>query len=221
MKKIFTVILVVLTAFAVVKAQSDDSRLEALGLVDVAAVCPDIEVQLIYATSANFTGVRLYETLTRAYLHPVAAESLVKAQRELSMLQPGYRLKIYDAARPMSVQKKMYDVVKGTAKAPYVSNPRNGGGLHNYGMAVDVTIVDDRGNELDMGTPVDYLGKKAGITNEDTMLKQGLLTSDQVENRRLLRRVMKHGGFTPLGSEWWHFNRCTRAYARTHYKVIE
>ncbi|WP_289760854.1 hypothetical protein [uncultured Duncaniella sp.] len=66
---------------------------------------------------------------------------------------PGYRLLVKDAARPMSVQRRMFNAVKGTSKANYVANPAKGGGLHNYGLAVDVTIEDAQGNELDMGTP--------------------------------------------------------------------
>lgn len=206
---------------AAAQPPTDNERMEAMGLIDVKTVAPDVIVSLPYATTNNFTGVKLYLTLTKAYLHPIAAKSLVAAQAALSKIKPGYRLKILDAARPMSAQKRMYKVVQGTSKAPYVSNPRNGGGLHNYGMAVDATIVDASGKELDMGTPFDHLGKEANIDKEEELVKKGVLTRKQVENRKLLRRVMTAGGFTPLKSEWWHFNRCTRNYARTHYKVID
>lgn len=198
----------------IVKA-GDNEMMEKFGMVDAGALVPEAVVSLVYATDSNFTGVKIYHTLTRAYLHPLAAESLAKAQAELSRLHPGYRLKIYDAARPIGAQRLMYETVKGTSKARYVSNPRNGGGLHNYGMAVDITITDSKGNELDMGTIVDFLGPKAGMAAEPT------LTKTQRANRRLLRQVMTAGGFTPLKSEWWHFNRCTRRYARTHYKLLD
>lgn len=193
----------------------DNQKMEQAGMTDITTVSPDIVVSLMYARADNFTGVVLYNTLSKAYLHPIAAKSLAAAQAELSRIKPGYRLKIYDASRPMSAQKKMYDVVRGTSKARYVSNPKNGGGLHNYGMAVDITIVDDKGTELDMGTKVDHLGPEAHITNESR------LTKKQQSNRQLLRRVMTAGGFKPLKSEWWHFNRCTRAYAKTHYRLLD
>lgn len=201
-------------------AQTDDEKMEALGLVDVTTAAPDVVVSLMYARPDNFTGVKLYNTLTRAYLHTKAADALAKAQKQLGELKPGYRLKICDASRPMSAQKRMYDVVRGTPMAPYVSNPRNGGGLHNYGMAVDVTIVDDQDRELDMGTKVDHLGKEANIHTEETMVRKGILTRRQVDNRKLLRSVMTNAGYTPLKSEWWHFNLCTRAYARAHYPLL-
>ena len=201
-------------------ARSDDEKMEAMGFVDVTSVAPDVVVSLPYATPDNFTGVKLYETLTKAYLHPLAAKSLSAAQKELSNIRPGYRIKIYDASRPMSAQKRMYKVVQGTPMAPYVGNPKNGGGLHNYGMAVDATIVDAQGKELDMGTKFDHLGKEANIDKEELFIKQGILTPDQVDNRKLLRKVMTAGGFTPLKSEWWHFNKCTRNYAKAHYPLI-
>lgn len=200
---------------------TDDQNMEAMGLVDVTTLVPDVEVSLQYATSDNFTGVKLYETLTKAYLHPLAAKSLSQAQETLSALRPGCRIKIYDASRPMSAQKRMYRVVQGTPMAPYVGNPNRGGGLHNYGMAVDVTIIDENGRELDMGTKFDHFGKEANIDKEELLVSKRKLTPVQVSNRQLLRKVMTSGGFTPLQSEWWHFNRCTGDYARSHYPLID
>lgn len=221
-RKLFIILLSVSTGFALWSADlSDNERMEALGMVDVIDVAPDVLVSLMYAGPDNFTGAPLYGTLTKAYLRPEAAKSVAAAQSRLSELKPGYRLKIYDAARPMNAQKRMYNKVRGTSKARYVSNPANGGGLHNYGMAVDVTIVDDEGNELDMGTAIDYMGREAHIDNEEALVRNGKLTAGQVENRRLLRRVMRSAGFTTINSEWWHFNRCSRSYARNHYKVID
>ena len=101
----------------------------------------------------TFTGTLLYEDLKEAYLHPDAMKSLKRAQRLLKEQYPGYSLIVYDAARPLSVQQKMWNVVKGTSKYIYVSNPSRGGGLHNYGLAVDISILDDKGTPLPMGTP--------------------------------------------------------------------
>lgn len=99
----------------------------------------------MYTRADNFTGTLLYEDLKEAYLHPDAMKSLKRAQRLLKEQYPGYSLIVYDAARPLSVQQKMWDVVKGTSKYIYVSNPSRGGGLHNYGLAVDISILDDKG----------------------------------------------------------------------------
>ena len=114
----------------------------------------------------------------------------------------------------------MWNVVKGTKRQRYVSNPARGGGMHNYGLAVDISIIDAKGHPLDMGTPFDHLGPLSGITNEASFVKSGKLTAAQRNNRLLLRRVMKSAGFKPLPSEWWHFNYCSRSYAKAHYKPI-
>ena len=134
--------------------------------------------------------------------------------------KPELSLKVYDAARPMHIQQKMWNVVAGTPKNIYVSNPKNGGGLHNYGMAVDLTLCDAKGDTLSMGTKIDYLGKLAHIDNEAEMVKQGKLTPEARSNRELLRRVMRQAGFKALRTEWWHFNFITRAEAKAHYKPI-
>lgn len=104
----------------------------------------------MYTRADNFTGTLLYEDLKEAYLHPDAMKSLKRAQRLLKEQYPGYSLIVYDAARPLSVQQKMWNVVKGTSKYIYVSNPSRGGGLHNYGLAVDISILDDKGTPLPM-----------------------------------------------------------------------
>lgn len=123
-------------------------------------------------------------------------------------------------ARPMSIQQTMWNIVKGTAQYIYVSNPAHGGGLHNYGLAVDLSILDEKGNPLSMGTPVDYFGKEAHITHEEQLVKSGKITVQERNNRLLLRQVMKKAGFRPLPSEWWHFNRYSRQTAREKYQVI-
>ncbi|KAA6305098.1 D-alanyl-D-alanine dipeptidase, partial [termite gut metagenome] len=125
---------------------------ESLGLVNVAEMDETISVKLMYAHPDNFTGRTLYEDLSEAYLHPDAAKAFVAAQKILKKHCPSYTLIIYDAARPMSIQQKMWETVRGTSKNIYVSNPAHGGGLHNYGLAVDVSILDEWGNPLPMGT---------------------------------------------------------------------
>ena len=101
-----------------------------------------------------------------------------------------------------------------------MSNPANGGGLHNYGLAVDVSICNAKGDTLSMGTKIDYMGSLAHITNEEQMMRAGKLTKTAIQNRKLLRRVMEAAGFRCLSTEWWHFNYVSRATARKYYKVI-
>lgn len=196
-------------------------HMEKQGLVEIGTIDATIPVSLMYTRPDNFTGRMLYTDLHRAYLHPEAAEALRKAQAALRKLRPDLSLKVFDAARPMSVQQRMYDAVKGTSKNIYVSNPRNGGGLHNYGLAVDITLCDAAtGDTLPMGTKIDYMGRLAHVSNEDGMVRAGRLKRQARDNRRLLRRVMAAGGFKVLSTEWWHFNLRTRAEAKARYKVI-
>ena len=194
--------------------------LDSLGLINIQSADSSIAVKLLYATPENFTGELLYEDLKDAYLHPDALKSLLRAQQLLKEKHPGYSLIVYDAARPMSVQKKMWNVVKGTPKYKYVSNPNRGGGLHNYGLAVDISIQDSLGQPLPMGTKVDHLGIEAHITQESELVRNGKISEAERQNRILLRRVMKEAGFRALPSEWWHFNFCSRDVARQKYKVI-
>lgn len=179
-----------------------------------------IAVDLMYAKSDNFVGEVMYD-FTEAYLHPKAAHAVVEANRLLSQAHPGWRLCIYDATRPMRVQQIMWDKVKGTPQQNYVSNPARGGGLHNYGLAVDVSIIDEKGDSIDMGTKVDALTPLSHTDREEELVRQGKISREAMENRRLLRRVMTEAGFKPLRSEWWHFNFTTRADAKANYRVVE
>lgn len=194
--------------------------MDSLGMINIAELDSSIAVKLMYTQADNFTGKVLYDDLTEAYLHPDAAHALVEAQKILKQLHPSYNLLIYDAARPMTVQKKMWDIVKGTSKFRYVSNPNRGGGLHNYGLAVDISIQDSLGQPLPMGTKVDHLGIEAHITQESELVRSGKMTEAEHQNRLLLRKVMKAAGFRALPSEWWHFNKCSREEARKKYKLI-
>lgn len=184
------------------------------GYVDVQDEDPTIKVSLTYSRPDNFTGKILYKDLKEAFLHPQAAKALAKAQKELKRLRPDLSLIVFDAARPMSIQQQMWDVVKGTSKNIYVSNPANGGGLHNYGFAVDVSICDEKGDTIPMGTLIDHMGKEAHPEYETSMLAKGKISKEAVNNRKLLRRVMSAGGFRVLKTEWWHFNLKTRAQVK-------
>jgi D-alanyl-D-alanine dipeptidase len=175
----------------------------------------------MYSRPDNFCNVVLYGDLKEAYLHPKAAEALKKAQRYLKTIRPELSLIVFDAARPMSIQQKMWDKVKNTSKYYYVSNPAHGGGMHNYGMAVDISLCKLNGDTINMGTKVDYMGDAAHIDNEDKLVVQHKIDEQALQNRRLLRRVMKHAGWRPLPTEWWHFNLCSRDEAKKYYQVIK
>ncbi|MCC8095222.1 MAG: M15 family metallopeptidase [Tannerellaceae bacterium] len=201
-------------------AQNLDQYLASQGLVDVSAMDTTLRVDLRYATPDNIMGEAVYEAITGVWLHPDAAEKLLKAQRLLKARLPHYSLVVYDAARPMSVQEKMWNLVRGTDKTNYVSNPANGGGLHNYGMAVDLSIVDKQGHPISMGCGFDYFGIEAHINQEEELVQSGKITQEELPNRLLLRTIMRESGFSTVLYEWWHFNACSRSYAREHYPVI-
>lgn len=197
-------------------------RLDSLGYVNVQDLDPTIAVEMVYATPDNFVGEVLYDDLVEAYLLLEAADKLVKAHVLLKEKHPNYRLVVYDAARPMSVQKRMWEVAKKNGwTSDYVANPAKGGGLHNYGAAVDLSILDENGVPLSMGTAFDYFGEEAHTDKEQQLVKQGKITEQELANRLLLRGVMKEAGFTSLSSEWWHFNHCSRDVAKEKYKLIE
>lgn len=220
MKQILTIIYLIL--FAANSLAGDlNTYLYRQGMVDVSRIDSTIHVCLKYATPNNIMGETVYEGITGIWLHPDAAEKLLRAQALLKKEYPSYSLLVFDAARPMSVQRKMWNIVRGTNKTNYVSNPAKGGGLHNYGMAVDVTLLDANGKELPMGTPFDHLGEEAHITNEEALVEAGKITSEELDNRRLLRKIMRQAGFRTILYEWWHFNACSRAEAKKNYPLIE
>jgi D-alanyl-D-alanine dipeptidase len=199
-----------------------DTKMKAMGLVDVCFWEPLIQSYLVYKTKDNFMGKPLYNSkLTKAWLHPRAAKMLILAQDLLKKEHPDLSLLIYDAARPMEVQREMGEWAKKTNNKYYVADPAKGGGLHNYGMSVDVTLVDENGEWLPMGTPFDFFGPEAHTDREDDLLKKRRISPSEYKNRKLLRRIMEKAGFKPIASEWWHFNACSREEAREKYPLID
>ena len=212
--------------FCLTLAGQDKSALELdieqQGFVDLQEISPSILVDLMYTRADNFTGKILYTDLHHGYLHPETAAALDLAQKKLKSIRPDLSLKVYDAARPMRIQQKMWNVVAGTPKNIYVSNPKNGGGLHNYGLAVDITLCDAAtGDTLHMGTKVDFLGNLAHVRDEALFFKKKQLTQEAIDNRKLLRKAMESAGFKVLPTEWWHFNYRSRAEAKARYKAIQ
>jgi zinc D-Ala-D-Ala dipeptidase len=192
------------------------------GLVDIQTIDSTIRVDLKYASSNNFLGINMYGTFKRCYLQPDVALKLKKAQEILHRKYPYYFLVVFDAVRPRSIQVRMWDTIEVPRgeRTKYVSNPANGS-LHNFGAAVDLSIVDENGIEMDMGTPYDYFGELAYPREEERMIREGKLTHLQLLNREILRSVMKEAGFMEITTEWWHFNSCYRKEAFEKYQMIE
>lgn len=162
-------------------------------LVDLTTLNPAPLLEIRYATEYNFTGEQLYP-FPRAWLHEKAAKALQEVQIDLA--QQGLGLKVYDGYRPLSVQRKMWNLIHD---ARYVSNPDVSRGRHTRGTAVDVTLVDKVGNELPMPTGFDDFTARAHRNYSD-------LTPKQKKDSKLLEAVMKKHGFDSFPFEWWHFD---------------
>lgn len=198
-----------------------ETRFIRAGLVDVQRIDPTIQVDLVNSDpKKNYFRKNFYNGLQTAYLRKEVALKLSMAQTILIAKHRGYALLILDAARPRSVSRQMYDQMKGTKYEKFVADPSKGS-MHNYGIAVDITIVDASGQELDMGfSPFrkstielywQYAKKKLGVQ----------LSAEQKRNRRLLADTMKAAGFIPLSFEWWHFNGMPKAEAGKRFRIIE
>ena len=92
--------------------------------------------------------------------------------------------------------------------------------MHNFGLALDLTLKDSNGVILDMGTDFDSFEAAAGKQGEKEALKTGRLSTEQVKNREILRQIMKKAGFIALPSEWWHFNAYPSKYVRENYNRL-
>jgi zinc D-Ala-D-Ala dipeptidase len=155
-------------------------------------------IDIKYATKDNFTKKVIYPC-GKCYLRPLAATAIFKANTILKE-KYGYKLKMFDCYRPRPAQQRLWDVVPNP---DYVTPPAKGS-MHNKGLAVDLTIVDKNGKELDMGTPYDFFGEKAHTDNLT-------LPKNVLENRTILKDVMKSVGFDGIRTEWWHFSYKTTA----------
>jgi len=202
-----------------------EQKMITQGLVDIQQVDPKIKVELKYSTTDNFVGKDVYGDLTRAYLQPEMAKRLAKANALLKQNHPDYTLLVYDAARPNSVQYALWDAldnlkIPAKNKKMYVADPKIGSN-HNFGCAVDLTVVDAKGKPLDMGTKYDFFGPQAYPRSEQEMLQKGKLTQQQIDNRLILRKVMNQAGFVTNTTEWWHFDGMSKAQARARYGMIK
>lgn len=167
-------------------------------LVNIKSYGGNYSYEVRYATTDNFLKQQVYDCV-QCLLIPEVAKALSAANHDFCEL--GYQVKIYDCYRPLSVQKKMWELYPNPR---YVGNPYGSGSIHNRGAAIDMTIVTLDGKSLDMGSDYDHFGKEAHLNYPHT---------DTIKNnRKLLWDVMKRNGFSPISSEWWHFNYDAKNY---------
>lgn len=216
-----------------------DAKMQEYNLVDIRTLNSDILVELKYSTTDNFVGVDMYGDLETAYLERSFANRVVEAQRILQERHPEYTLLIYDAARPISVQRTMRKIVEGTEFQDFVADGTRGG-RHNYGVGVDLTIATLDGKPIDMGAGFDDFTEAASVKgtsdNADPstrtlkvykdyingLANRGIISHKAAANRILLVEIMHEAGLYPYRREWWHYEEIiSMSTVRSKYKLLD
>jgi len=153
---------------------------------------PAIDIDLRYATANNLTGQIIYQHAI-AFLHKDALAALELAA-ELAGAQ-GYRLRVLDAYRPSAAQWRLWAALPNPM---FVADPRQGS-MHTRGVAVDLTLCDQHGQPLDMGTEFDEMTEQSFHGRTD-------IAPAAQHNRCLLLGLMTAAGWTHHPYEWWHYN---------------
>lgn len=159
----------------------------------------DFAVDIRYATTNNFTNSQIYDC-PRCLLRSDVATSLNLLNQHL-LEKYNLRIKLFDCYRPRAYQQRLWDKVPNPS---YVTPPAKGS-MHTRGMAVDLTLIDSLGNELDMGTEYDFFGKEAHFDFIG-------LDAKIIERRKFLRKKMEEYGFAGIRTEWWHFSYTSGKY---------
>ncbi|MTV38542.1 M15 family metallopeptidase [Duganella radicis] len=178
-----------------------------------------IAVDLRYATADNFVGRDLYSPLDCHWLHKDAAAALERAVAWLAARKPEYTLLVLDALRPQRVQEQLWTALQGTDLLTYIAEPTRGS-IHSFGMALDLTLRDADGRELDMGTGFDDLSEHSHPALEQQLHARGELSQRHIDNRRWLRAAMLNNGWHGINTEWWHFDCGDRQHVREHYTRV-
>ena len=174
------------------KDQAKETSVNDSTFVNLKQYSQDFEYDMKYATEDNFLKAKVYDC-AECFLRLKTVNALIDANKKF--LEKGYKIKIFDCYRPLDIQKKMWKIV---SNPKYVADPAKGS-IHNRGGAVDITLIDSLGKELDMGTPFDFFGIEASHNYPNV--------SDNVkQNRILLKTIMTSSGFNSFDSEWWHYN---------------
>lgn len=212
MKKPFILFFLLISAFSqsqTIDFSTDefkDDDVNDTTFVNLRDYSSDFIYDMRYATDNNFLKAKVYDC-SECYLRFKTVKALVKANEKF--MKKGYRIKLFDCYRPLDIQKKMWAIV---SNPEYVADPKKGS-IHNRGGAVDITLVDADGKELDMGTGFDHFGPEAAHAYEN-------LSEEIKQNRKLLRNTMTGLGFRIFESEWWHYNlkRSARNFEVSNFK---
>ncbi|MEE2661552.1 MAG: D-alanyl-D-alanine dipeptidase [Pseudomonadota bacterium] len=160
-------------------------------LVEISTPNFDVTIDIVYASRKNFTGSKVYKR-PGCYLHPTAAELLVKAIQLAA--QQNLKFKIYDAFRPTEAQSILW---QHTPDANFLADPQTGS-PHSRGIAVDLTLINTKGEVLEMGTQYDAF---TPLSHHGTV---GISPEAQ-KNRYILLGIMTAAGWDFYKNEWWHY----------------
>ncbi len=161
--------------------------------MEIVADTLGIVVDIRYASENNFTKKQIYDC-PRCFFRKEVGEKILAVHLDLKE-RYGFGIKLFDCYRPSPYQYRLWEVMPDPN---YVTPPKKGS-IHSRGMAVDLTIVDKSGKELDMGTPFDYFGKEAHTDYIE-------LPDQVLKNRQLLKKIMEIHGFKGIRTEWWHYS---------------
>ena len=175
-----------------VTQEKNSSIVNDTTFVNLKEYSQDFVYDMKYATTDNFLKAKVYDC-AECFLRLKTVNALVEVNKKF--IEKGYKIKIFDCYRPLDIQKKMWKIV---SNPEYVANPAKGS-IHNRGGAVDITLVDHNGDELDMGTSFDFFGIEASHNYQN-------VSEEVKKNRLLLKTTMIGSGFNSFDSEWWHYN---------------
>ncbi|MGF1486613.1 MAG: M15 family metallopeptidase [Prochloraceae cyanobacterium] len=179
---------------------------------------------------ANYRGKSPY------YLRRGVVTALIKAAEKLEQVRSLWKIQIFDAYRPVEVQafmvnytfnellksqkleldnlspqqqetiwQQVYQFWAKPSLDPRTPPP------HSTGGAIDLTLVDDLGQTVEMGSEIDELSARS---HPDYYANSTAPENQKYHERReLLHEIMKAGGFTRHPREWWHFSRGDRMWA--------
>lgn len=202
----------------------EKKRQLADGFVYLDEAAPTVQYELRYYGSNNFVGTRIdgYNA-PFAVMTQEAAQALGQASEQLA--KQGYALKVYDAYRPAKAVKHFIAWSKDEADLkmkehyyPELDKPElfkqgylSSRSAHSRGSTIDLTLVDrETGEEIDMGSPYDYLGE---ISHHGTKR----ISKEQTEHRHLLKQAMERAGFRAYSKEWWHYTLNNEPFPRTYF----
>jgi D-alanyl-D-alanine dipeptidase len=184
-------LLVFFVATTLLQAQNKGAITDTT-FVNLKGYSTDFVYDMKYATTDNFLKAKVYDC-AECFLRLKTVKALVKANKEF--IRKGYRIQLFDCYRPLDIQKRMWQIV---SNPEYVADPAKGS-IHNRGGAVDITLVDNNGVALDMGTSFDFFGPEAGHYYQN-------LSNEVKQNRVFQKQIMQENGFVSFDSEWWHYN---------------